>query len=231
MELLAMAHSINFVRYTNVQLFSPLEGDCLLKLWSSISLNFSYFWRISIWINFFCRIFLGILYLLQSTSLSLPWEIAHAYLQNPRKILQKKFIHIETLGKSCSSQKYISQKSLCQRVAKSSINGMVPSGRPCPPNSHCLFIFIIMKVFDEVWGPTICLNLALTEICPFGQSLKGPHGRKIRPSFMILVSYDFLKFTEWLFQYRLSIWNLGRAKIKKNMIFVVSWASENQLND
>ena len=23
-----MAHSINFVRYTNVQLFSPLEGDC-----------------------------------------------------------------------------------------------------------------------------------------------------------------------------------------------------------
>ena len=102
MELLAMAHSINFVRYTNVQLFSPLEGDCLLKLWSSISLNFSYFWRISIWINFFCRIFLGILYLLQSTSLSLPWEIAHAYFQNPKKILPKKFVHIEILGKRCS---------------------------------------------------------------------------------------------------------------------------------
>ena len=31
----------------------------------------------------FCRIFLGFMYLLQSTSLSLPWEIAHAYLQNP----------------------------------------------------------------------------------------------------------------------------------------------------
>ena len=41
--------------------------------------------RISIWINFFGRIFLGFLYLLQSTTLSLPWEIAHAYLQNPWK--------------------------------------------------------------------------------------------------------------------------------------------------
>ena len=57
--------------------------------------------RISIWINFFCRIYLGFLYLLQITSLSSPWEIAHAYLQNPRKILQKKFIHIEILGKRC----------------------------------------------------------------------------------------------------------------------------------
>ena len=73
---------------------------------------------------------------------------------------------------------------------------MVQSRRPCPPNPHCLFIFIIGQVFDEVLGPTICLNMALTEICPFGQSLKGPHGREIRPSFMILGSYDFLKFRE-----------------------------------
>ena len=131
------------------------------------------------------------------------------------------------------SQKSLSTKntSLYQRVATSNINGMVPSGCSCSPNSHCFFIFIIMKVFDEVWGPTICLNLALTEICPFGQILKGAHGRKIRPSFMILVSYDFLKFREWILQSRLSMWNLGSAKINKNKLFVVFGESQNQLND
>ena len=51
------------------------------------------------------KLFVGFLYALQSTSLSLPWEIAHAYLQNPRKILLKKFIHIEILGERCRTKK------------------------------------------------------------------------------------------------------------------------------
>ena len=35
--------------------------------------------------KFFGRIFLGFLYLLQRPTLSLRWETAHAYHQNPRK--------------------------------------------------------------------------------------------------------------------------------------------------
>ena len=38
------------------------------------------------------------IHLLQST-ISLPWKIDRACLQNPRKILQKMFIHIEILAK------------------------------------------------------------------------------------------------------------------------------------
>ena len=36
----------------------------------------------------------------------------------------------------------------------------------------------------------------LDKICSFVRSLKGPHGRMICPSFIILVSYGFLKFIE-----------------------------------
>ena len=50
-------------------------------------------------VNFFCNIFPGFWCFLQSTFLSLPWEIAHAYLQNPRKMLQKSLFISKSLVK------------------------------------------------------------------------------------------------------------------------------------
>ena len=47
----------------------------------------------------FCRIFLGFVYLLRSTSLSLLWEIAHAYPKNPRKNPQNSLFISKSLAK------------------------------------------------------------------------------------------------------------------------------------